>query len=72
LYVERGGRGLLPLRPVDGMWEAEAIAALDALLGVGRLSRLVVARADPGLEPHLHTAGYVPTPKGWTLYAPRK
>jgi ATP-dependent Lhr-like helicase len=68
LYVERGGRGLLPLRPVDGTWEPQAIAALDGLLGPGRLSRLVVARADPGLEPHLESAGYVPTPKGWTRY----
>jgi ATP-dependent Lhr-like helicase len=68
LYVERGGRGLVPLRPVDGSWEADGISALGELLAPGRLSRIMIARADPALEAHLHAAGYVPTPKGWTLY----
>ncbi|HEX2038195.1 MAG TPA: DEAD/DEAH box helicase, partial [Acidimicrobiales bacterium] len=69
LYVERGGKGLLTLRSYDGTWEDVAVGALDALVGDGRASRLVLGRVDPELEPRLRDAGFVPTPKGLARYA---
>jgi ATP-dependent Lhr-like helicase len=69
LYIERGGRGLVALRPFDGAWEERAVAALGGLLADGRFSRLTVERADAELEPHLRAAGFVPGPKGLVRYA---
>ena len=69
LFVERGAKSLLALRPYDGTWEAAAVAALTSLVADGRLARLSVERADPELTPHLHAAGFVPTPKGLVRYA---
>ncbi|MFN2505918.1 MAG: hypothetical protein ABR540_17110, partial [Acidimicrobiales bacterium] len=69
LYLERGGRGLLALRPLDGTWEEQAVAALGALVDRGRLRRLAVERYDPELEPALRAAGFVPSPKGLVRYA---
>ncbi|HEV7887780.1 MAG TPA: DEAD/DEAH box helicase, partial [Acidimicrobiales bacterium] len=69
LYVERGGKGLVALRAYDGTWEDEAVAALGGLLAEGRFKRLTVEHADPELEPRLHAAGFVPTPKGLVRYA---
>ena len=69
LYVERGGRTLVALRPYDGEWEGSAVAVLTTLLADGRLARLSVERADPELVPALTAAGFVPTPKGLVRYA---
>ncbi len=69
LYVEKGGKALVALRPYDGEWEAQAVAAVTTLLTDGRLTRLSVERSDPELAPHLAAAGFVPTPKGLIRYA---
>ncbi|HEX2700428.1 MAG TPA: DEAD/DEAH box helicase [Acidimicrobiales bacterium] len=69
LYVEKGGRALVALRPYDGEWEAQAVAAVTTLLADGRLSRLSVERSDPEMARHLADAGFVPTPKGLVRYA---
>jgi ATP-dependent Lhr-like helicase len=69
LYVEKGGRGLVALRPFDGSWEANAVSALKQLVGEGRFRRISVERADPALEPFLRDAGFVATPKGLALYS---
>ncbi|HEV3495911.1 MAG TPA: hypothetical protein VHA34_06155, partial [Actinomycetes bacterium] len=69
LYLERGGRGLLALRPMDGTWEADAVAALSTLVEDGRLRRLALERYDEALAPALRDAGFVPSPKGMVRYA---
>jgi ATP-dependent Lhr-like helicase len=69
LYLERGGRGLVALRPLEGTWEDAAVAALGTLVDRGRLRRLNLERYDPALEPVLRAAGFVPSPKGLVLYA---
>ena len=71
LFVERGGRGLVALRPLDGEWERDAIAGLVSLVDDGRLRRLAVERVDPALAAHLADAGFVPSPKGLVRYAER-
>ena len=68
LYVEKGAKGLVALRPFDGTWEDAAVAALGGLVSSGRLRRLSVERYDEGLEPVLRAAGFVPTPKGLVRY----
>ena len=68
LYVERGGKGLVPLRDFDGSWEEPAVAAVDGLVSGGRFSRLIIERRPPELDRHLQAAGFVPTPKGMTRY----
>jgi ATP-dependent Lhr-like helicase len=68
-YVERRVKGLIALRPFDGTWEAEAVAAVERdLLVPGRFSRVVVEKVDPELQRHLKEADFIPTPKGWTRY----
>ena len=70
LYVERGGKGLQALRPLDGTWEAEALAAVTAfLLGGRRLSKLAVERCPDGFPELLAEQGFTPTPKGLVRYA---
>jgi ATP-dependent Lhr-like helicase len=68
LYVERGGRGLITLRPLDGTWEQEAVSALATLVESGRLRRLALERYDPALEQALRQTGFVPSPKGLVRY----
>jgi ATP-dependent Lhr-like helicase len=46
LYVERGGKGLLPLRPVDEEWLRPALEALADAVRRGRVPRLGVERFD--------------------------
>jgi ATP-dependent helicase Lhr and Lhr-like helicase len=69
LYLERGGRGLVTLRPLDGTWEEAAVAALGSLLETGKLRRLALERYDEALAPVLREAGFVPSPKGLVRYA---
>jgi ATP-dependent helicase Lhr and Lhr-like helicase len=68
LYVEKGAKGLVALRPYDGSWEEAAVATLGSLVTTGRLRRLSVERYDDGLEPVLKAAGFVPTPRGLVRY----
>jgi ATP-dependent Lhr-like helicase len=68
LYVEKGAKGLVALRPFDGTWEDAAVAALGGLVSTGRVRRLSVERYDEGLEPVLRAAGFVPTPRGLVRY----
>jgi hypothetical protein len=68
LFVERGARSLVALRPFDGTWEGEAVAALDQLVASGRTRRLAVERYDEPLEPVLRAAGFVPSPRGLVRY----
>ncbi len=46
LYVERGGRSLVPLREPDEAWLRPALAALVAYVHAGRARRLAVERFD--------------------------
>ena len=69
LYVERGGRTLLPLREPDPDWLRPAIDALVAWVRVGRGRRLSVERFDgrPVVEsdvlPVLVEAGFLAGPR---------
>jgi ATP-dependent Lhr-like helicase len=69
LYVEKGGRGLIALRDLDGSWEAQAVDALENLLRDNRFKRISVDRCPPELEPVLREHGFVSTPKGLVKYA---
>jgi ATP-dependent helicase Lhr and Lhr-like helicase len=46
LYVERGGKGLVPLRKPDEAWLREALDALAEHVRKGRLKRLALERFD--------------------------
>ncbi|HWQ23492.1 MAG TPA: hypothetical protein VNK94_05255, partial [Gaiellaceae bacterium] len=46
LYVERGGRSLVPLREPDPAWLRPALAALVAHVRAGGAKRLAVERFD--------------------------
>jgi ATP-dependent Lhr-like helicase len=46
LYVERGGKGLVPLREPDEAWLREALDALAEHVRKGRLKRLALERFD--------------------------
>ncbi|HUK96180.1 MAG TPA: hypothetical protein VLV46_00865, partial [Gaiellaceae bacterium] len=48
LYVERGGRSLVPLRDPDDEWLPAALAALVAHVRAGGAKRLAVERFDGG------------------------
>jgi ATP-dependent Lhr-like helicase len=69
LYVERGGRSLLPLRDPDDIWLRPALAALVAHVKAGGAKRLAVERFDgePVTEtdvmPLLVEAGFLAGPR---------
>jgi ATP-dependent Lhr-like helicase len=69
LYVERGGRSLLPLREPDPEWLRPAIDALVAWVRADRGRRLAVERFDgrPVVESEalelLVEAGFLAGPK---------
>jgi ATP-dependent Lhr-like helicase len=46
LYVERGGRSLVPLREPDDAWLRPALDALVAHVRAGGVKRLAVERFD--------------------------
>ena len=46
LYVERGGKGLVPLRAVDEDWLREALEALAEAVARGACPRLGIERFD--------------------------
>jgi ATP-dependent Lhr-like helicase len=69
LYVERRVKGRVALRPFDGTWEPEAIAAIeDQLMTPGRYTRVTVEKSDVELHRYLKEAEFTPTPKGWARY----
>jgi ATP-dependent Lhr-like helicase len=69
LYVERRVKGLVALRPFDGTWEPEAIAAIeDQLMTPGRYTRVTIEKSDVELHRYLKEAEFTPTPKGWARY----
>ncbi len=69
LFVERGGRGLIPLRELDGSWERQAAGALADTVASGRWRRLVLKRYPDEMGAVLREAGFVPSPKGLVRYA---
>ncbi len=69
LFVERGGRSLVPLREPDEAWMREALAALVVHVRHAGVKRLAVERfdsepvADTEIMPLLLEAGFVPGPR---------
>jgi ATP-dependent Lhr-like helicase len=75
LYVERGGRSLVPLRDPDEEWLRPALAALVAEVRAGRIKRLGVERFDgeavveSAAMPLLVEAGFLAGPRRAVLRA---
>jgi ATP-dependent Lhr-like helicase len=75
LYVERGGKGLVPLRDPDEAWLRDALEALADHVRRGRIKRLAVERFDgepvvgSELEPLLIEIGFRQGPRRLTLSA---
>jgi len=75
LYVERGGKGLVPLRDPDESWLREALEALADHVRRGHIKRLAVERFDgepvvgSELEPLLIDIGFRQGPRRLTLSA---
>jgi ATP-dependent Lhr-like helicase len=67
-YLERGGKGLVALRELDGTWEVPAARALSALVAQGRWRRLVLERYPAEMISVLVEAGFTPGPKGLVRY----
>jgi ATP-dependent helicase Lhr and Lhr-like helicase len=69
LYVERGGRSLVPLREPEEEWLREALTALVAHVKGGGRKRLAVERfdskpvGDTEIMPLLLEAGFVAGPR---------
>jgi ATP-dependent Lhr-like helicase len=75
LYLERGGRGILRLCPLDGDELTAAVAALADAVAAGRLPKLAVEKLDgepivgSGHEEALLAAGFSRGPRKLTLAA---
>jgi ATP-dependent Lhr-like helicase len=75
LYVERGGRSLVPLREPEEGWLREALAALVAYVRRGGARRLAVERfdgtqvTDSFVLPLLLEAGFLAGPRRAVLRA---
>jgi ATP-dependent Lhr-like helicase len=75
LYVERGGRSLVPLRDPEDEWLRPALAALVAEVRSGRIKRLGVERfdgepvVDSDAMPLLVEAGFLAGPRRAVLRA---
>ncbi|MGZ8676215.1 MAG: Lhr family helicase [Solirubrobacterales bacterium] len=69
LYVERGGRGILRLAPLEGVELASALADLTAAARDGMIEKLAVERLDgepvigSGMEEALVEAGFRRQPR---------
>jgi ATP-dependent Lhr-like helicase len=69
LYVERGGRGILRLAPLEGEELGEALAALVEAARDGRIPKLALERIDgeavigTGMEQALVEAGFRRQPR---------
>ena len=70
LYVERGGRSLVPLRDPDPDWLRPALAALAAHVKAGRGRRLAVERFDG--EPVVETEALELLVEAGFLAGPRR
>jgi ATP-dependent helicase Lhr and Lhr-like helicase len=75
LYLEKGGRSLVALRPFDGEWETPVVRALTSMVGTDeersrtiRFKQLIVETMPDELVPILKAHGFVPTPKGLAKY----
>jgi ATP-dependent Lhr-like helicase len=68
VYLERGARAVLALRPFDGTWEDAAVAALIGLVADGRIGRMRLERFPEEIRSRLKASGFVPTPKGLVHY----
>ncbi len=74
MYIEKGGRSLVALRPFDGSWEPHAVSALGAMVGpddsrTARFRKLVFEAYPAELKQALTSSGFVATPKGLARYA---
>jgi ATP-dependent Lhr-like helicase len=75
LYVERGGRSLVPLRDPDEEWLRPALRALVDHVKLGRSKRLAVERfdgepvVDSDAMPLLVEAGFLAGPRRAVLRA---
>ena len=69
-YIERGGKGLVPLREMDGTWERAVGMALAEMVSKGRWRRLVLQRYPEEMAEVFGAAGFIPGPKGLVRYAP--
>jgi ATP-dependent Lhr-like helicase len=75
LYVERGGRSLVPLRDPEDEWLRVALAALVAHVKRGGAKRLAVERfdsepvVDSAVMPLLIEAGFLAGPRRAVLRA---
>jgi len=67
-YLERGGRGLVALRDLDGTWEEPVVAALAGLVRDRRWPRLILQRYPESLESVLLAEGFTPSPRGLVHY----
>jgi ATP-dependent Lhr-like helicase len=67
-YIERGGKGLIALRELDGTWERAVASALSAVVAKGRWRRLVLTRYPEEMAAALAEAGFSPSPKGLVRY----
>ena len=73
IYLERGGRGLLRLVPLEGELFAEAIEALAAAVRAGHLPKVDLEKLDgepligSGMEGLLLDAGFSRSPRRFTL-----
>ncbi len=73
IYIERGGRGLLRLVPIEGELLAEALLALGDAVRAGKLFKLGLEKFDgepilaAGLEEPLLAAGFSRAPRKFTL-----
>jgi ATP-dependent Lhr-like helicase len=69
LYVERGGRGILRLSPIEGDELADALSELAAAAREGMIEKLAVERLDgeqvigSGMESALIEAGFRRQPR---------
>jgi ATP-dependent helicase Lhr and Lhr-like helicase len=68
-YLERGGRGLVALRDLDGSWEDDVAGALVGMVSAGRWRRLALRRYPETMGSALEAAGFTPSPKGLVKYA---
>ena len=76
LYLEAGGRGLVPLIPADEQWLRPALEALAAFVRGGRGPRRVAIERFDGspvlgsaVEPLLEEVGFRPGPRRLVLSA---
>ena len=70
LYVERGGRSLVPLRDPEDDWLRPALAALVAHVQAGGVKRLAVERFDG--EPVVETEAMQLLVEAGFLAGPRR